>query len=117
MIDDSPDIDHMSKADAIELLRKIYEQTPTTAIYEKKPNADLLHPTMKPVPLFGYQITNSSRRGETVLDLFGGSGTAMIACEQIDRTCLMMEYDSHYADVILDRWEKFTGGHAERADD
>ena len=117
VIDDSPDIDHMSKADAIDLLRKIYEQTPTTAIYEKKPNADLLHPTMKPVPLFGYQITNSSRRGETVLDLFGGSGTAMIACEQIDRTCLMMEYDSHYADVILDRWEKFTGGHAERADD
>ena len=51
------------------------------------------------------------------VDLFGGSGTAMIACEQIDRTCLMMEYDSHYADVILDRWEKFTGGHAERADD
>ena len=40
----------------------------------------------------------------------------LIACEQIDRTCLMMEYDSHYADVILDRWEKFTGGHAERID-
>jgi site-specific DNA-methyltransferase (adenine-specific) len=72
---------------------------------------------MKPVPLFGYQIANSSRRGETVIDLFGGSGTTMIACEQLERKCMMMEYDPHYADVIIDRWEKFTGGRAELAEE
>lgn len=115
VVDDSPDLDHISKADAIELLRAIYEgAVATTAIHEKKPAASKLHPTMKPVALIGYQIANSSRKGETVLDLFGGSGTTLIACEQLGRKCRMMEYDPHYADVIIDRWEKFTGGKAER---
>jgi len=116
VIDDTPDFEHMSKADAISLLRDIYDQTPTTAIFENKPNMNQLHPTMKPVSLFGYQIANSSRPGETVIDLFGGSGTTMIACEQLNRNCLMMEYDPHYADVIIDRWEKFTGGTAQLID-
>jgi site-specific DNA-methyltransferase (adenine-specific) len=68
-----------------------------------------LNPTMKPVKLIARQIRNSSRPGETVLDLFGGSGTTMMACEQMDRRCFMMEFDPHYADVIVDRWEKMTG--------
>ena len=115
VVDDTPDLEHLSKADAIELLRAIYEGgVATTAIHEKKPSASKLHPTMKPVALIGYQIANSSRKGETVLDLFGGSGTTLIACEQLGRKCRMMEYDPHYADVIIDRWEKFTGGKAER---
>lgn len=115
VVDDTPDLEHLSKADAIELLRAIYEgAVATTAIHEKKPAASKLHPTMKPVALIGYQIANSSRKGETVLDLFGGSGTTLIACEQLGRKCRMMEYDPHYADVIIDRWEKFTGGKAER---
>ena len=115
VVDDTPDLEHLSKADAIELLRAIYEGgVATTAIHEKKPSASKLHPTMKPVTLIGYQIANSSRKGETVLDLFGGSGTTLIACEQLGRKCRMMEYDPHYADVIIDRWEKFTGGKAER---
>lgn len=112
--DDSPDLEHISKADAIELLRTIYERVATSTIYENRPTTSKLHPTMKPVTLIGYQIANSSRRGETVLDLFGGSGTTLIACEQLGRKCRMMEYDPHYADVIIDRWEKFTGGKAER---
>lgn len=117
VVDDTPDLEHLSKADAIELLRAIYEGgVATTAIHEKKPSASKLHPTMKPVALIGYQIANSSRKGETVLDLFGGSGTTLIACEQLGRKCRMMEYDPHYADVIIDRWEKFTGGKAERID-
>lgn len=112
--DDSPDIDHLSKAEAIELLRTIYECVASSAIYENRPTTSKLHPTMKPVTLIGYQIANSSRRGETVLDLFGGSGTTLIACEQLSRQCRMMEYDPHYADVIIDRWEKFTGQTAEK---
>ena len=107
----------MTKAEAIDLLTEIYQKSATTAIYEKKPSFDSLHPTMKPVPLIGYQIANSSRKGETVLDLFGGSGTTLIACEQLGRKCLMMEYDSHYADVIIDRWEKLTGQQAELIND
>ena len=64
---------------------------------------------MKPIKLIARQIRNSSQPGEKVLDLFGGSGTTMIACEQMDRQCFMMEFDPHYADVIVDRWEALTG--------
>lgn len=113
IIDDTPDVDRLTKAEAVALLRAIYEGgVATTTINEKKPGASKLHPTMKPVGLIGYLVANSSRKGETVLDLFGGSGTTMIACEQLGRKCLMMEYDPHYCDVIIDRWEKFTGGKA-----
>lgn len=68
---------------------------------------------MKPVPLFDYQVKNSSKPGDAVLDLFGGSGTTMIACEQNDRDAYLMELDPKYADVIIDRWEEFTGKKAE----
>jgi DNA modification methylase len=54
-------------------------------------------------------IKNSSKQKECVLDLFGGSGSTLIACEQLNRTCMTMEYDPRYADVIVDRWENFTG--------
>lgn len=52
-------------------------------------------------------------KGDAVLDLFGGSGTTLIACEQLDRRCYMSELDPHYCDVIINRWEKFTGNSAE----
>lgn len=118
VVDDSPDLDKLTKADAIELLRTIYEGgVATSTIYEKKPTVSKLHPTMKPVGLIGYQIANSSRRGESVLDLFGGSGTTMIAAEQLGRKAFLMEYDPHYCDVIIDRWEKFTGEKAVLLDD
>jgi site-specific DNA-methyltransferase (adenine-specific) len=64
---------------------------------------------MKPVSLMGRLIANSTRRNEKVLDLFGGSGSTLIACEQLNRKCYMMELDPHYCDVIIDRWEKLTG--------
>lgn len=64
---------------------------------------------MKPVRLFGYQIANSTQRDANVLDLFAGSGTTVIACEQLGRVAYVMEYDPRFADVIIDRWEKFSG--------
>ena len=77
-----------------------------------RPKKSEEHPTMKPVPLVARAIENSSHRGDTVLDLFGGSGTTLIACEETERKCFMMELDPHYCDVIIDRWEQLTGGKA-----
>lgn len=81
----------------------------TTILEFDKPLANKEHPTMKPIPLFDYQIKNSSKKGDKVLDVFGGSGTTMIACEQNDRCAYLMELDPRYVDVIIDRWEEFTG--------
>lgn len=85
----------------------------TTVLDFDKPNRNGEHPTMKPVPLIAYLIGNSSTKDDVVLDLFGGSGTTLIACEQLGRKCKMMEFDEHYCDVILTRWEKLTSGGAE----
>lgn len=63
---------------------------------------------MKPTELLAKAITLMSNPGETVLDVFGGSGSTLIACEQIGRKCLMLEIDPGYVDVIIERWEKFT---------
>lgn len=105
-----PDLAHMKKDEMAQLLREIYaEEIATDVIRESKPNVSELHPTMKPLKLIARQIRNSSREGEAVLDLFGGSGTTLIACEQMNRRCFMMEFDPHYADVIVDRWEAMTG--------
>lgn len=84
----------------------------TTVLDFNRPNRNGEHPTMKPIPLFAYLIQNSSKEGESVLDTFGGSGTTLIACEQLNRKCYMMELDSHYCDVIIARWEKLTGKQA-----
>lgn len=67
------------------------------------------HPTMKPVPLVARAVTNSTNKGDAVLDIFGGSGTTLMACEQTDRDCYMVELDPKYIDVIIERWETFTG--------
>ena len=64
---------------------------------------------MKPINLLSLQIKNSSKKEEIVLDLFGGSGSTLISCEQLNRKCYMMEYDPKYVDVIIDRWETLTG--------
>ena len=73
-----------------------------------------LHPTMKPVGLCAEAIRNSSQPNEIVLDLFGGSGSTLIACEQLNRKCFMMELDPVYCQVIINRWEKFTGKTAKK---
>jgi len=64
------------------------------------------HPTMKPIGLFGYQIENSSKVGDIVIDAFGGSGTTMVACEQLNRKARLIEYDPKYCQVIIDRMLK-----------
>ena len=71
-----------------------------------------LHPTMKPVSLLSQAINNSSKAGDEILDLFGGSGSTLIACEKTARDCRMMELDPKYCDVIIKRWQDFTGQQA-----
>lgn len=68
-----------------------------------------VHPTQKPVKLSEFAIRNTTNVGDVVLDLFGGSGSTLIGCEQMKRSCYMMEYDPKYVDVIIARWEQFTG--------
>lgn len=84
----------------------------TTVIDFDKPSKSELHPTMKPVGLFDYQIQNNTKGGDSVLDLFAGSGTTIMACEQNGRNAYCMELDPRYVDVIIKRWENFTGGKA-----
>ena len=81
----------------------------TTVIDWDRPTKSEIHPTMKPVGLFDYQMKCSSKKGDNVLDLFGGSGTTIIACEQNGRNAFVMEYDPRYVDAIIERWEKLTG--------
>lgn len=77
-----------------------------------KPRKCDLHPTMKPVQLVEAAILDGSKEGDIVLDAFGGSGTTLIACEQLGRKARLMEIDPHYCDVIIARWEKLTGNKA-----
>lgn len=86
----------------------------TTLLAFDRPTRNAEHPTMKPIPLFAYQMCNSTKPGDLVLDSFGGSGTTLIAAEQMRRRSRLMELDPHYCDVIIARWEKFTGLKAER---
>ena len=81
----------------------------TSCLYYDRPAASKLHPTMKPVALIAHLITNSTKKDDTVFDVFGGSGTTLIACEKTGRQCRMMEIDPHYCDVIVKRYEDFTG--------
>ncbi len=79
-----------------------------------KPVKNDLHPTMKPIELVTRAITNSSQRHDIVLDLFGGAGSTLIACEQLQRHARVIELDPKYCDVIVQRWQKHTGQTAQR---
>ena len=85
------------------------DRTQTTVLNFNRPSRSTEHPTMKPLELFEYQIGNSSKPNDVVLDLFGGSGTTAIACERLSRKARLMELDPKYCDVIVKRWEDFTG--------
>jgi DNA modification methylase len=74
-----------------------------------RPRRDYRHPTQKPVALISRVLRNSTVRGEVALDPFAGSGTTLIACEQLGRRCLSMEIEPKYCDVIVQRWENYTG--------
>lgn len=90
------------------------DRSQTTTLNFQKPQKSELHPTMKPVELIAYEIKNSSAENDIILDTFGGSGTTLIAAEQLNRKCYMMELEPHYCDVIIARWEKLTNKKAER---
>lgn len=81
----------------------------TTILDFDRPTKNLEHPTMKPVALFEYQLLNNTKGGDLCLDLFGGSGTTLIACEKNGRYARIMELDPKYCDVIVRRWQDFTG--------
>lgn len=100
----------MRKDELVKLLEDITaDKRSTTVLHEDKPVRNADHPTMKPVRLIARLIKNSTRIGETVLDTFGGSGSTLIACEQLNRKCYTMELDPKYCDVIIKRWETLTG--------
>lgn len=88
----------------------------TTIIECNKPQQNGVHPTMKPVELMEYQILNNTRGSDIVLDLFGGSGSTLIACEKTGRKARLMELDPKYCDVIVKRWQEFTGKKAVHAE-
>ena len=114
VIEDNQDIDKMTKAELQTTLKTVLKGgVPTTVIDCAKPLRSAEHPTMKPVRLFAELIRNSSREKEKVLDTFAGSGTTMIACEQLGRKTYMMELDPHYCDVIRKRYWKFKTGSEE----
>lgn len=115
VFEDQLDLDKMTKEQMRKMLEEMLADTmPTTVIHEDKPTRSGMHPTMKPVRLMSILINNSSKPKENVIDFFGGSGSTLIACEQLDRTCYTMELDPRYADAIIYRWEQFTGEKAER---
>ena len=106
-------IDLMNEEELRESIRDLLDCEDTDIIRERKQLKNDLHPTMKPIKLLAKLIVNSSIKNEKVLDVFGGSGSTLIACEQLDRICYMMELDPHYCDVIINRWETLTGKKAE----
>ena len=116
VIDDDLDIDKLKKDEMVAMLKQIKEQMPTTVIRHDRPTKSDLHPTMKPVGLVQRMVEWSSMDGWIVLDLFGGSGTTMIACEKTHRKSRLMELDPKFSDVIVKRWQDFTGKKATHAE-
>lgn len=100
----------MKKEELVKFVEEILsDKISTTVINEDKPSASALHPTMKPIKLLARQIRNSTKKNELVFDGFGGSGSTLIACEQLGRRCYTCELDERYCDVIIQRWETLTG--------
>lgn len=81
-------------------------------LWEIKKDTNYVHPTQKPVALCARALGNH-KKAQNIIDLFGGSGSTLIACEQLGRTCYMCELDPKYVDVIITRWETLTGQKAE----
>jgi DNA modification methylase len=81
------------------------EEVPKTIIHVDKPSRSTSHPTMKPIKLLGQMITNSSRIGDKIIDQFGGSGSILIAADQLERVAYLMELDEKFVDVIVNRYK------------
>lgn len=109
VIDDEIDIKKLKKEELQELITHYRNERKTTVIRHDRPSRSEDHPTMKPVGLIVKFILNSSRQGDLIYDGFGGSGSTLIAAEKLNRRCYMMEIDPRYVDVIIKRWEDYTG--------
>ena len=109
VLEEESELKKMSKAELINYILEIQEQTATTVINEVKTSRNGLHPTMKPLRLIERLVRNSSKKGENVLDLFNGSGSTLMVCEQLGRRYYGMELDPRYVDATIERWEEFTG--------
>lgn len=107
VLDDDIDVAGLKKAELVSLVLAMKNQMNSSVIREDKPSRNSDHPTLKPLPIIRKCIENSSRRGEIVLDSFLGSGSTLIAAEQLNRVCHGMELDPRYADVIVSRYLKF----------
>lgn len=107
VIEDAEPLERMSKSELKELVHALRDAADTSVIRCDKPQSSELHPTMKPVKLIARLIGNSSKRGDVVGDVFAGSGSTIMAAEQLGRRAYCMEIDPHYCDVILERWESF----------
>ena len=111
ILEDDVDFEAMKKAELVAYIKNLHRKykDQTSVIYENKPARNDIHPTMKPVTLVGRLMSNSSKSGWNVLDLFGGSGSTLMAAEQLGRTAFLMELDEKFCDVIVKRWEEYTG--------
>lgn len=109
VIDDDVDVKKLTREQLVDMVNELRNEARTTVIRQNRPTKSELHPTMKPVALVERMIRWSSRPGEVVLDLFGGSGTTLIAAHKAGRTARIMELDPKFCDVIVQRWQEYTG--------
>jgi DNA modification methylase len=111
LLEDVPEFKSMKRQELLAFVEKIFRdyRDQQTVHFENKPTRNALHPTMKPVPLIGRLMNNSSKPGWLVGDFFGGSGSTLMAAEQLGRTAYIMEMDERNVDVIVHRWEQYTG--------
>lgn len=116
ILEDDVDFEAMKRPDLIQYIKDLMHRyaDQTTVIFEKKPMSSNLHPTMKPLELIGKFMKNSSKKGWNVGDFFGGSGSTLMAAEQLGRNAYVMELSENYCSVIIKRWEDFTGQKAVR---
>jgi len=114
LLEDQLDFKNMKRQELLAFIEKLFKDysDQTSVHFENKPSRNSLHPTMKPVPLIGRLMNNSSKPGWIVGDFFGGSGSTLIAAEQLGRTAYLMEMDERNVDVIVQRWEQYTGSKA-----
>lgn len=111
LLEEERDLESMKKSDLITYIGQLEEffRDKTTVLYEDKPKRNDAHPTMKPISLIGRLMKNSSKPQWNVLDLFGGSGSTLMAAEQLSRNAYLMELSEKFCDVIVKRWEDYTG--------
>ena len=111
ILDEEIDFESMKKPELVAYIQEMHRKysNQTSVIFENKPMKNDIHPTMKPVELIGKFMVNSSKSGWNVADFFGGSGSTLMAAEQTNRNAFLMEMDEKFCDVIIRRWEEYTG--------